>query len=202
MKLNYFIQLIRDCAFNMVFINVFFFFPLSAISNKLITNLKLDGYIELYYFFFVFFSLPFAITIVITKEIYKSIKKKSRFEKHLEADSETVPLIKYLKFYNHNIDTEDKTFIKKIINTKDINLTNDYGDTILHYISRIKPKSLYIPLLLSCGANPYIKNKNGETAMQYIDNMFAVLCAKKENKEILMTMKSNISANISKKARL
>lgn len=38
--------------------------------------------------------------------------------------------------------------------------------------------------------------------MQYIDNMFAVLCAKKENKEILMTMKSNISANISKKARL
>lgn len=54
MKLNYFIQLIRDCVFNMVFINIFFFFPLSAISNKLITNLKLDGYIELYYFFFVF----------------------------------------------------------------------------------------------------------------------------------------------------
>ena len=88
MKLNYFIQLIRDCVFNMVFINIFFFFPLSAISNKLITNLKLDGYIELYYFFFVFFSLPLAITIVITKEIYNSIKRKFRFEKHLEDDSE------------------------------------------------------------------------------------------------------------------
>ena len=202
MKLNYFIQLIRDCVFNMVFINVFFFFPLSAIANKLIANLRLDGYVELYYFFFVFFSLPLAITIVITKEIYKSIKIKSRFEKHLEADSETVPLIKYLKFYNHNIDTEDKTFIKKIFTTPNINLTNDHGDTILHYISRIKPKSLYIPLLLSCGANPYIKNKNGETAMQYIDSVYGVLCAKKENEEILMTMKSNISADISKKVRL
>lgn len=202
MKLNYFIQLIRDCVFNMVFINVFFFFPLSAIANKLIANLRLDGYVELYYYFFIFFSFPLAIVLVITKEIYKFIKRKSRFEKHLEADSETVPLIKYLKFYNHNIDTEDKTFIKKIINTKDINLTNDYGDTILHYISRIKPNSLYIPLLLSCGANPYIKNKNGETSMQYIDSVYGVLCAKKENEEILMTMKSNISADISKKVRL
>ena len=93
MKLNYFIQFIRDCAFNIVFINVFFFFPLSAIANKLITNLRLDGYVELYYSFFIFFSLPLAILLVITKEIYKSIKRKSRFEKHLEADYETVPLL-------------------------------------------------------------------------------------------------------------
>lgn len=202
MKLNYFIQFIRDCAFNIVFINVFFFFPLSAIANKLITNLRLDGYVELYYSFFIFFSLPLAILLVITKEIYKFIKIKSRFKRHLEADSETVPLIKYLKFYNHNIDTEDKTFIKKIINTKDINLTNDYGDTILHYISRIKPKSLYIPLLLSCGADPYIKNNKGETPLLYIDNIFKVLYTKKEKEEIFTAMQSNISSNIIKKSRI
>lgn len=38
--------------------------------------------------------------------------------------------------------------------------------------------------------------------MQYIDNIFAVLCAKKENEEILTTMKPNICTNISKKSRL
>lgn len=199
MKLNYFIQLIRDFAFNMVLINVFFFFPLSAISSKLITNFKLDGYVELYYFFFVFFSLPLAIIIVITKGIYKFIKRKSRFEKHLEADSETVPLIKYLKLYNHNIETEDKTFIRKIINTKDINLTNDYGDTILPYISRIKPNSLYIPLLLSCGADPHIKNKIGETPILYIDSLFSILCAKKEKEELLKIINTQ---NLIKKRRL
>lgn len=125
-----------------------------------------------------------------------------RLKKHIVADFETVPLIKYLKFYNHNIDTEDKTFIKKILNTSNLNLTNNNGDTILHYISRMQPKSLYIPLLLSCGSDPYIKNKNGDTAMQYIDSIFGILCAKKENEEILITMKSNISKNIIKKTRL
>lgn len=75
MKLDYYKYLIKNFCFNFVLINTLFFFPLSAIGNRLIINFELDGYIELYCLFIISISLPLSIIFFACEEISKLVKK-------------------------------------------------------------------------------------------------------------------------------
>lgn len=60
---------------------------------------------------------------------------------------------------------QNEALVRKLLNAGvEVNATDCYGCTALHYACEMKNQTL-IPLLLEAHANPMIKNKHGETSL-------------------------------------
>lgn len=60
---------------------------------------------------------------------------------------------------------QNEALVRKLLNAGvEVNATDCYGCTALHYACETKNQTL-IPLLLEAHANPMIKNKHGETSL-------------------------------------
>lgn len=149
--------------------------------------------------FFVFlcihgiFLLILTISQLIDYLYLKSMKKK---------ESENVELIKILKFNPEILNEHNEAFIKRIIETININEKNNEGQTILSYIANISPSSLYIPLLINCGADPYIVDNNNKSILEKIEKYYKIVLVQNEKKHIDNMLVNENSMTNNKKRRM
>lgn len=146
-------------------------------------------------FLFIHCILLFILTISqLADYLYlKSMKKK---------ESENVELIKILKFNPEILDEHNEAFVKRIIETININEKNNEGQTILSYIANISPSSLYIPLLINCGADPYIIDNNNKSILEKIEKYYKIVLVKNEKNYIENVLIDDHSSPDNKKRRM